>query len=314
MNATAEHFQYVSASGVSIGRAALAVFVLLSGCGGGGAGTTTPSAPPAYVAFTNVTPVTISGYTGDAMEPFISRDGRFLFFNNRNDPATDTELYYASRIDDRTFTFLGPVPGANSAQLDGVPSLDTLGNFYFVSTRSYDTTFSTLYTARFAPTGVTGVALVGGVSLLRGGSVNFDAEISPDGTTLWFVDGDFGTQGDLRAARLVSAARGANGFVREAGSDAVLAAVNAGGLNYAPAISADGLELFFTRWASTTDGSTPAIYRAARVSTNAPFATPELVTAASGFVEAPSLSADARVLYFHRQVNGAYAIYCAQRP
>jgi Tol biopolymer transport system component len=287
---------------------------MLAACGAGGSGTAAPPPPPSYIAFSNVTPVTISGYAGDAMEPFISRDGRYLFFNSRNDPGTDTELFYASRVDDRTFTFLGPIPGANSSQLDGVPSLDTLGNFFFVSTRSYDATLSTLYTARFTAAGVSGVALVNGVSLLRGGSVNFDAEISPDGSTLWFTDGDYGTQGDLRAARLGYATRVLSGFAREAASDAVLATVNVGGLNYAPAISNDGLELFFTRWASTTDGSVPAIYRAARASASAAFARPDLVSAASGFVEAPSLSADGRILYFHRLVNGAYAIYCAQRP
>lgn len=299
-------------SGTRLRFCPLACALVLAACGGSGKATA-PN-PPTYVAFSNVTPVTLSGYTGDAMEPFISRDGRYLFFNNRNDPATDTELYYASRIDDRSFTFLGPVPGANSPQLDGVPSLDGNGNFYFVSTRSYTTTLSTLYAARFAVTGVTGVALVDGVSRLRGGAVNFDAEISPDGTTLWFADGDYGAQGDLRAAKLAYATRAGTAFARDAGSDAVLATVNAGGLNYAPAISADGRELFFTRWASTTDGSTPVIYRAARATASAPFGTPEVVSAASGFVEAPSLSGDGRTLYFHRLVNGAYTIYCAQRP
>lgn len=295
--------------------ACAAALALLSGCGGGGgASPGAPPSPPAYTAFTNVAAVTISGYSGDAMEPFISRDGQYLFFNDRNDPATNTELYYASRIDDRTFTFLGPVPGTSSPQLDAVASLDTLGNFYFVSTRSYDTTLSTLYAGRFDPTGVTGVALVGGVSLLRGGAVNFDAEIGADGGTLWFVDGDFGAQGDLRAARLVYATRSAGTFVRAADSDTVLATVNGGGLNYAPAISTDGRELFFTRWASTTDGSVPAIYRATRASAASPFGTPEVVAATTGFVEAPSLSADGRLLYFHRRVGNAYAIYCAQRP
>jgi hypothetical protein len=41
--------------------------------------------------------------------------------------------------DEATFTFLGPVPGANSAAFEAVASLDTLANLYFVSTRSYST-------------------------------------------------------------------------------------------------------------------------------------------------------------------------------
>lgn len=41
---------------------------------------------PLSVAFADPERVTIQGYDGDAMEPFLSRDGRFLLFNNRNDP------------------------------------------------------------------------------------------------------------------------------------------------------------------------------------------------------------------------------------
>jgi hypothetical protein len=37
-------------------------------------------------------PVAIEGYTGDAMEPFISPDGRFLFFKNSNDAKVDTNF------------------------------------------------------------------------------------------------------------------------------------------------------------------------------------------------------------------------------
>jgi hypothetical protein len=37
------------------------------------------------------------------------------------------------------------------------------------------------------------------------------------------------------------------------------------------------------------------------------------VAAATGFVEAPSLSADGRILYFHKLIDGAFVIYCAQR-
>lgn len=290
-----------------------ALLALLSACGGGSDGSGGPPSPPTYTGFTNAVPVTITGYAGDAMEPFISRDGQYLFFNNRNDPAIDTELFYASRVDDRTFTFLGPLPGTSSPQLDAVASLDSLGNFYFVSTRSYGTTLSTLYTGRFDVSGIASVALVAGVSRAQAGIVNFDAEISPDGETLWFDDGDFGTSGDLKAARLVFATRTASGFTRAPTSDSILSTANASGLNYAPAISADGRELLFTRWTSTTDGSTPAIYRATRADTSSPFGAVSLVSAASGFVEAPSLSADGRSMYFHRLVNGTYALYVAQR-
>jgi hypothetical protein len=149
----------------------------LAGCGqSSGVAPTTSTA--AYPAFSNPTQVAIMGYTGDAMEPFISKDGRYLFFNSRNDPSVNTDIYYAARVDDQTFTFLGPLPGVNSPELDAVASLDSLGNFYFVSTRSYATTLSTIYSGQFSRNGVNAVAP--GISLQQPGWVNFDAEISAD--------------------------------------------------------------------------------------------------------------------------------------
>ncbi len=282
------------------------------GCGGSAAAGDAADAAD-YAAFSGAVPVTITGYSGDAMEPFISKDGRYLFFNNRNDPAIDTNLYYASRIDTATFSFLGEVPGVDSPSLDAVASLDRLGNFYFVSTRSYATTLATIYSGTFAATGVTAVALVTGVSRDTPGAVNFDAEISADGDTLWFDDGEFSANGELEAASIAVGRRDGLGFLREADSATQLAAVNVAGLNYAPSISVDGLELFFTRVAAMSGGAEPAIYRATRSDTAAPFAHVERVSAATGFVEAPSLSADGHVLYFHKLEGGRYLIYCVQR-
>jgi Tol biopolymer transport system component len=273
------------------------------------------SAPPTYNAFTDPTLVTIAGYSGDAMEPFLSKDGKYLFFNNRNDPAVNTDLFYAARVDDVTFTLVGPVPGANSAQLDAVASLDTFGNLYFISTRSYSTSLSTVYSGAFSSSGVGSVALVSGVSQLKSGIVNFDAEISADGQTLWFDDGDYST-GSLTAASIVIADKLAGGqgaaFARRANSGSLLAMVNNADLNYAPSISVDGLELFFTR-ASSSSGATPAIYRATRSDMNSAFGMPERVAGASGFVEAPSLSADGHLLYFHKLVNGTFVIQVIKR-
>ena len=68
--------------------------------------TVNPVADP--TAFTTPTPITINGYTGSAMEPFISVDGQFLFFN---DSADNKQIYYATRVDDVTFNFVGLVGG-----------------------------------------------------------------------------------------------------------------------------------------------------------------------------------------------------------
>jgi len=297
--------------GASAAALGLSAAWTVSSCGGS-SGSNAASASPAYTAFGNPVAVTINGYTGDAMEPFISKDGQYLFFNNRNDPSVNTDLFYASRVDDQTFTFLGPLPNVNSPELDAVSSLDTLGNFYFVSTRNYSTTLSTIYSGQFTATGVNNIALVQGISLDKPGWVNFDAEISADGQTLWFNDGQYSSAGVLQAASIVIATRQGSSFTRDPSGAALLASVNASGLNYAPDISEDGLELFFTRL-DISRSATPAIYRATRPDAASAFGVPELVSAATGFVEAPSLSADGRLLYFHKLVNGTFRLYCVRR-
>jgi len=261
-------------------------------------------------AFANPEPVTIRGYEGVAMEPFVSRDGRYLFFNNSNAPSVNTNLYWAERIDDVTFEYEGEIAGVNSEALDAVPSMDSDGNFYFVSTRSYTKTLSTIYSGSFSAGAVAGVEIVQGISKKIPGDVNFDAEISADGNTLYFVDGEFVVGSIIPvAADLAIAVRGNGLFERLDESPELLANVNSDALEYAPSVSANGLELFFTRLA----GSFPAICRAARRGSNAPFGVPEQIPAIEGFVEAPSLSPDGRSLYYHRLQGGSFAIYRVSR-
>jgi hypothetical protein len=94
-------------------------------------------------------PVTISGYAGSAMEPFLSPDGKYLFFNNENDPKVNTNLHFAERTGQLTFRYLGELPGANSPALDAVPSIDTAGHFYFTTLREYGRTMNSIYTGDF---------------------------------------------------------------------------------------------------------------------------------------------------------------------
>jgi len=79
----------------------------------------------------------------------------------------------------------------NSPTLDGVGPVDSAGNMYFVTTRSYALDLMTIYHGRFNRGVVTDVAPVKGVSLGVPFQVNFDVEISADGTTLYFADGLF---------------------------------------------------------------------------------------------------------------------------
>ncbi len=67
-------------------------------------------------------------------EPFISRDGQFLFFNSgRSDGRKD--LYYARKVKDR-WVCCGPIgPGINSPNVaEASPTLDISYNFYYLNT------------------------------------------------------------------------------------------------------------------------------------------------------------------------------------
>ena len=265
--------------------------------------------------FTNPERVTINGYNQDAMEPFISLDGNYLFFNNTNSPppGSFTKLYYATRIDDLHFQLGGEIAGINGTALNAVASMDISGKFYFISTRSYMQTFSTIYWGDFAAGGVSTVDLVPGVSKHKPGWVNFDAGISPDGNTLYFVDGFFGAGNFPQSAQLTIAKRKGHRFVRMSNSRAIMRKINNNDLNYAPCPTASGLEFFWTR-VDPANVSSIGIYTATRANTSKPYGTPVKIDAATGFVEAPTISADGKSLYYHKNESGTFVIYRLTRP
>lgn len=261
--------------------------------------------------FTAAGCVEITGYDGDAMEPFIVPSTGDLLFNNSNSPPDLTDLYWARRIDDDHFEYVGPLKGANSPALDGVPSVDESGNIYFVSTRSYDETLSTIYRGHLSNGTVTQVELVPGLSREMPGFVNFDAEISRDGDSLFYVEGRFSGSSIPDSANIALAHRIGERFVRDTFSDVLLSTVNTPALEYAPAISVDRRELFFTRL--DPRARTIAIYRVKRIGAGQEFGPAQRVAAADGFVEAPALSPDGAILYFHRLVAGRFHICKANR-
>jgi hypothetical protein len=272
----------------------------------------TPQAPPTarlYTAFRSPQPVTIRGYTGTAMEPFITRDGRYLFFNNSNEPSVNTNLHYAERIDDLTFEYKGEIGGVNTPALEGVPTMDRDGWFYFVSTRSYKQTLSTIYRGRFSSGLVSDVELVPGISEKRPGHVNFDVEVSASGNTLYFVDGIFSGGPVPDKADIAIALRDGPGFRRLSNSAQLLKNVNTEALEYAACISTDELELFFTR----LEPAGLVIYRTTRKTVKDAFEQPERVVSATGFVEAATLSRDGHSLYYHKKIGNRFVIYRVTR-
>ena len=96
--------------------------------------------------------------------------------------------------------------------------------------------------------------------------------------------------------------------------DRILANINTDSLEYAPTISTDGLEIFFSR-ISKVDGRPKfvGIYTAKRNSRNEPFAKPQKIMAITGDVEAPVLSGDETKLYYHRMERGVFKVFRVTR-
>ncbi|HEY6332274.1 MAG TPA: hypothetical protein VI756_23320 [Blastocatellia bacterium] len=260
-------------------------------------------------------PVSIQGYGGSAMEPFISPDGRYLFFNNENNPTVDTNLHFAERTGKFSFRYLGPLPGVNSSALDAVPSIDKTGHFYFTSLRDYSHTLNLLYTGDFDGARVNDVRpLPGDITPAAPGIINMDANVSPDGRTLYISRAVFAkgttapTKSEIMIARLTDGA-----FRIDPDSGRILRNVNTGELQYAASISADDLELYFTRAIVAGPDAGAHIMVATRRSRSEPFGEPEQLSQLSGFVEAPSVSLDGKELFFHKRVGSKFVIYRAER-
>ena len=266
--------------------------------------------PNPSLEFGQPTKVEVKGYSGNVMEPFLSRDANILLFNNLNAAPENTNLHWATVINDSTFEYKGEIAGVNTNDLEGVPTIDTDGTIYFVSTRNYATTLSTLYQGTFSQGTVANVRLVGGVSRMQAGWVNFDVEVSADGQTLYFVDAQFDQTGTPTTADIVMARKNGNSFQRLENSSEIMKNINTDALEYAVCISVNQRELSFTRVrVPLSAASVPEILVSTRNAINEPFGIPTKIQTITGFAEATTIAPDQRTLYFHKKENDKFALY-----
>ena len=266
------------------------------------------------IEFEQPVKVEINGYTGNIMEPFLSRDGNTLLFNNLNSPPENTNLHWATKINDTTFLYKGEIAGVNTMDLEAVPTLDNAGNLYFVSNRNYANTLSTLYQCNFSNGTATNVQLLNGISKLQAGWVNFDVEVSADGQSLYFVDAQFDQTGNPQTADLIIAEKNGPGFQRSSNSSAILKNINTDALEYAACISADELELYFTRvQVPLTATSSPEILVSTRQNINEAFSSPSKIKSITGFAEAPTIAPDQKTLYYHKKENNKFMLYMVRK-
>ena len=210
---------------------------------------------PTYPSFGAEIEVTINGLSFDAMEPFMSPDGNYLFFNNLND-GINTKLYYATKVNDSTFNYAGELLGANqttSPQLDAVADMDSSGNFYWTSTRNYPAELNNLFHGTFNAGTVSNIARVqGDFNMNTPGWLVMDHGISLDGQFLYFNNARFDNascQGPCETILGIAQKSNASTFNTLPNSAVILQNINdANYIYYAPCISSDNLELYFTRY------------------------------------------------------------------
>ena len=260
--------------------------------------------------------VTIIGYKGDVMEAFISRDNRYLFFNNEKHGPSNKDIFYAERIDDYTFKFKGEVQNINTKTVDGVPSMDVDGNFYYVSMHDYKPrNFVTVYKGRFKDGIVENITSLDDLSLKKRGWVNMDIEISADGQTLYSTHTYFGRKSLPTKSYFFYAKKQGNRFVPQPDSTEIFEKLNRDKIVYGATISTDEREILYTRLILQSPHPVFETLRAIRPEKNAPFGEPEIISAITGFAEAPALSGNGSLIYYHKKSfeSGKFKLYVLHR-
>jgi len=271
-----------------------------------------------YPSFGPEKKVTINGLTFDAMEPFISADGNTLFFNSLNSGG-NTNLYYASRVNDTTFNFVAMVDGtydSTANHLDAVASMDSLNNFYWVSLRS----IPNLHRGNFLNGAVSDVSKVyGDFNIFTPGWLIMDACINYTGDLLYYSNAYFGPTytecvGVPCEAKLGVADRvNDSTFSKWANSDDIFAQVNdTNYIVYAPQVTKDGLELYFSRLLK--GGFDTELCVSVRDNDSEAFSAPIVIYSNFGFFpEAATPSTDKQKIYYHLRdntfVHGIYLRY-----
>ena len=263
--------------------------------------------------------VTINGLTVDAMEPFISDDENYLFFNNLNSGGT-TKLFYATKVTDSTFNYVGELNGTNQLMqpyLDGVADMDSTNNFYWTSTRDYPTDLDNLFYGKFNAGNVTKIGRVRGnfnKNIL--GWLVMDHGISYDGQILYYNNARFDAincQGPCETELGIAQKMNDSIFSQLPNSTIILQNINdTNYIYYAPCISSDNLELYYTRYPrdSVTLNTLFEICVAVRNTTNATFSVPMVLFSETivNIIEAPTLTTDKQIMYYHKKVNGIHKI------
>ncbi|MFK8037307.1 MAG: T9SS type A sorting domain-containing protein [Crocinitomicaceae bacterium] len=277
-----------------------------------------------YPSFGNEIDVSINGLTFDAMEPFISANGNYLFFNNLND-GIDTKLFYASKINDSTFNFVGELNGTGQlspTHLDAVADMDASNHFYWTSTRNYPAELDNLFYGNFNSGNVTGIGRVhGNFNKNIPGWLVMDHGISYDGQLLYYNNARLdqnNCQGPCETELGIAQKMNDSTFSQISNSSAILQTINdTNFIYYAPCISSDNLEFYYTRYPrdTITVNTLFEICVAVRSTPTDHFSAPLALFSETiaNLIEAPTLTTDKQIMYYHRKIPGSHKIVMRYR-
>jgi hypothetical protein len=277
-----------------------------------------------YPSFGSEIDVTINGLLFDAMEPFVSPDGMYLFFNNLND-GINTKLFYATTINDSTYNFVGELSGANQASpphLDAVADMDVNSDFYWTSTRNYPTELNNLFHGSFSSGSISDIERVqGDFNMNTPGWLIMDHGISLDGQYLYFNNARFDAmncQGPCETTLGIAQKDNVSSFSKLPNSDSILQNIN--DLNYiyyAPCISSDNLEFYYTRYlkGEITSSTVFEICVSVRSNSLEAFSIPRVLFSEtiSNLIEAPTLTTDKNIIYYHKKTTDSHKIVMRYR-
>jgi WD40-like Beta Propeller Repeat len=309
---------FIAVAGILV----MLIFVAMHGTGGGQSPLAAAATRPADIsmAFGNPEKVTVIGYSGPQEDPVISPDNNYLFFDSHNDAGLPERLYYARRVDYKTFQFLGAVSGAN---VDGKVTLrgnyDLAKNFYFVSQLCGSMPYLTgICHGTWEDGTVTNVTRMQGLYEPlppSGGAAIFDVAVSPDGNRLYYSYAFLGPSGQPTISQAVVVEKNKHGSFSRTQIDHIQNVNAITPTVYNPAPSPDDLTIVFTA-PDLQNQIFPQVYVAERSSTTSRFGAPKLIAAANEgpawpvskngtltppvFSENGGFSADGKYLYFHR--------------
>jgi Tol biopolymer transport system component len=243
--------------------------------------------------------------TGDDRNPWISDDGKRIYFSRETGAATGSDIYLALRVSPTSqFTPPLPVANLNSGKREGRPSLTADETILVLSTDRDGPINIELTDTSSGPLGVPGVVHLAEVNKI--GTERIDPFLTADGLHLYFGS-DTGPSSKLQL--LVA--------TRSSTTDDFAPPINVPGIGdnavnqTDPALSRDELVLVYSAYHNNEAGE---LWYATRTTSTGNFGMPAQVpgvsTDASEFD--PVLSPDGCELYFASNRNGKYHLFHAQ--